>query len=110
MVLTLIDALPYLSLDLLEEWLDIAAGSINDHITDEDGALRQVCRERFWEVLSSGEMSNDRAALCVAWWTTRGGREAVMEGGGRGDDFSGVGVGVNAGDGVSGVVAEQSKL
>jgi hypothetical protein len=77
MVLTLIDALPYLYLDVLEEWLDIAAVSIS---TIGDEGLRQVCRERFWEILSGGEIDVDRAAACVTWWTTKGGRQRVLEG------------------------------
>ena len=50
LVLTLIDALPYLRLDLLEEWLNIAAASIKTHIADNDEGerLKQICRERFW--------------------------------------------------------------
>lgn len=84
MVLTLIDALPYLYLDILEEWLHIAAVSIN---TIDDEGLKQVCRERFWEVLSGGEMDVDRAAVCVTWWTTKGGRQQVLEGVKEADNF-----------------------
>lgn len=96
MVLTLIDALPYLSLDFLEEWLHIAAASIN-HIADE--GLKQVCRARFWEILSGGEMDSDRAALCVTWWTTKGGRRAVVDGTSQADNSV-----------LSGAIEEQSKL
>lgn len=84
MILTLIDALPYINLEFLEEWLDITAASIS-HVTDD--ALKQVCRERFWEILSGGEMDGDRAALCVTWWTTKGGRRFVMEGMPEDDPF-----------------------
>lgn len=96
MVLTLIDALPHLGLDFLEEWLHIAAASIH-HVADD--GLKQVCRNRFWEILTNGEMDNDRAALCVAWWTTKGGRGAVMDGTNQADNSIG-----------GGALGEQSKL
>lgn len=81
LILTLIDSLPYLTLTFLEEWLNITASSIHNFVADE--AMKQVCKERFWEILSNGEMDMDggeRAALCVTWWTTKGGRETVVEG------------------------------
>lgn len=96
MVLTLIDALPYLSIGFLEEWLYIAAASIN-HVADE--GLKQVCRERFWEILSGGEMDSDHAALCVTWWTTKGGRRTVMGDTNEAGSFV-----------MSGGLGEQSKL
>lgn len=40
--------------------------------------MLQVCRQRLWEVLSNGEMDVDRSAFCVAWWSTRGGKEMVL--------------------------------
>ncbi len=75
LVLTLIDSLPFLPLDLLEEWLPKAAGLMS-RIGSAEG--RQKCKDRFWEVLSSGEMDVERSCVCVAWWGTRGGREAVL--------------------------------
>ncbi len=96
MVLTLIDTLPYLNPDILEEWLYRAAISVNS-IGDE--GLKQVCRERFWEVLSGGEMDVDRAALSVAWWTTKGGRDIVVDGTDEADKFL-----------MRGGLREQSKL
>lgn len=91
LVLTLIDSLPFLPITCLEEWLPIVAATISvvQHL-----ALRDKCRQRFWEVFSNGEMDVDRAALCVSWWSTRGGRDLVLQdpkdeegsymGGGRG--------------------------
>ncbi len=76
--LTLIDSLPFLQIDVLEEWLPLAAELL--HVVHDPGMIR-ACQERFWEVLSSGELDVDRAALCVAWWTSRGGRELVLFGG-----------------------------
>ncbi|KAJ5140712.1 hypothetical protein N7448_004120 [Penicillium atrosanguineum] len=45
-----------------------------------DPAMRQACVDRFWEALSGGEMDVDRAHCCVAWWSTRGGRELLLFG------------------------------
>ena len=46
----------------------------------QDAQLRTVCVERFWEALSSGEMDVEQARYCVAWWSTKGGREMVLFG------------------------------
>ena len=77
LVLTLIDALPFLPIDQLEEWLPLVAESLN--MIKEADQLH-MCRQRFWDVLSNGEMDVDRAALSVAWWITRGGRNMVLFG------------------------------
>ena len=77
LVLTLIDCLPVLPVNILEEWLPLAATSVN-LIKDED--MLQGCRQRLWEVLSDGEMDVARAPVCVTWWNTRGGREALLFG------------------------------
>lgn len=76
LVLTLIDALPFLPLDQLEGWLPLAAESLG---VVQDPNQVYICRQRFWDVLSKGEMDVDRAALCVNWWSTRGGREMVLQ-------------------------------
>lgn len=77
LVLTLIDALPFLHISQLEDWLPVVAESLN---SIEDSSQLHTCRQRFWDVLSNGEMDVDRAALCVAWWSTRGGRDMVLFG------------------------------
>lgn len=77
LVLTLIDALPFLPIDQLEDWLPIVAESVG---VIKDADQLQTCRQRFWDVLSNGEMDVDRAALSVAWWGTRGGRDMVLLG------------------------------
>lgn len=77
LVLTLIDALPVLPIDQLEDWLPIVAESLS-MIKDADQL--HTCRQRLWDVLSNGEMDVDRAALSVAWWVTRGGRDMVLFG------------------------------
>lgn len=77
LLLSLIENLSFLSADVLQEWLIIAAQSLQRL---NDVAQRSECQKRFWEVVSSGEMDVERAALCVAWWTTRGGREMVLFG------------------------------
>lgn len=76
LVLTLIDSLPFLPIALLEEWLPITAASIG---VIQDLATREKCQQIFWDVFSNGAMDVDRAALCVSWWNTRGGREMVLQ-------------------------------
>ena len=75
--LALIDSLPLLPLDQLQDWLRLSAESLS---FVQDPSQRQICRQRYWEVLSNGEMDVDRASLCVAWWGVGGGREAVTQG------------------------------
>ncbi|KAK4230836.1 putative PEX8 peroxisomal biogenesis factor 8 [Podospora fimiseda] len=77
LVLTLIDSLPFLRLRIFEEWMTLAAKAINGI---KDGGFRETCKRRFWEVLVSGEMDVERSAIGVAWWGTKGGREAVLFG------------------------------
>ena len=77
LALALIDALPFLPVIDLEDWLPIVARSLQ--IIQSD-AMLQACRQRFWEVLSSGEMDVERAEVCVAWWNTEGGRDLVLFG------------------------------
>jgi hypothetical protein len=77
LTLTLIDALPTLTPSQLYEWLPLVAEAVNGM---QDPSMREPCRARLWEVLESGEMDVDRSAVCVAWWTSRGGREMVMGG------------------------------
>jgi hypothetical protein len=77
LVLTLIDALPFLSLPIVEDWMTLTAKTMH-HIADP--AMRELARGRFWDVLVSGEMDVERAALGVAWWGTKGGRELVLLG------------------------------
>jgi hypothetical protein len=75
--MALLDALPHLPIATLEEWLPLAADLLN---RIGNTRMKLTCRNRFWEVLSSGEMDVERAATCVAWWSTRGGRELVLSG------------------------------
>lgn len=81
LVLTLIDALPFLPLPIVEEWMNIVAGALHEI---PDPALREVAKQRFWELLGSGELDVERAAIGVAWWGTKGGRELVLFGQARG--------------------------
>ena len=97
LILTLIDALPFLPIDQFEDWLPVVAESL--HIVKDADHLH-TCRQRFWDVLSNGEMDVDRAALGVAWWGTRGGREMVLFG--RGNQAQG--------PFMSGALEEASKL
>ncbi|KAI1406701.1 peroxin 8 [Hypoxylon fuscum] len=75
LVLALLDALPFLPLAAVEEWLTRAAEAMNG-IADE--RMRDTARRRFWDMLVSGEMDVERAAVGVAWWGTNGGREMVL--------------------------------
>ncbi|KAJ5310624.1 Polyadenylation factor subunit 2 [Penicillium atrosanguineum] len=77
LTLALIDSLSFLRVDDLKEWLPLTAELIN---AIPDPAMRQACVDRFWEALSGGEMDVDRAHCCVAWWSTRGGRELLLFG------------------------------
>ncbi|KAH6625041.1 hypothetical protein B0J18DRAFT_398235 [Chaetomium sp. MPI-SDFR-AT-0129] len=78
LVLALIDTLPFLRADMFEEWMGLTAAAIQDIIGER---YREGVRRRFWEVLVSGEMDVERAAVALGWWGTRGGREAVLFGG-----------------------------
>ncbi|KAJ4424710.1 hypothetical protein N0V82_000638 [Gnomoniopsis sp. IMI 355080] len=80
LVLTLIDALPFLSLPIVEDWMNLAATALHEV---SDPMLKDVAKQRFWELLGSGEMDVERAAIGVAWWGTKGGRELVLFGPGE---------------------------
>lgn len=75
LVLALIDSLPFLPLPLLEEWLTVAAEAMSQI---GDPSLRGPVRERFLDILVSGELDVERAAIGVAWWGTKGGRQLVL--------------------------------
>ncbi|KAL0931725.1 peroxin 8 [Colletotrichum truncatum] len=75
LVLTLIDSLPFLPLSLLDNWLTFTAQTLNEI---SDPIMRQPVKDRFWELLVSGELDVERATIGVGWWTTKGGRELVM--------------------------------
>ncbi|KAK0780016.1 hypothetical protein LTR91_020690 [Friedmanniomyces endolithicus] len=83
LVLTVIDTLPQLPLELLEEWLPLAAGLMN-HVAD--ASIKERCKEHFWSVLMDGEMSSHRSQACAAWWSTGGGRDMVLFGHERGEE------------------------
>ena len=95
LVLTLIDALPFLTINDLEDWLPLVAASLP---TVQDEKLHQACSNRFWDIISNGEMEVERAALCVAWWNS-GGRDLVLSG-----------AEANRGLFMSGALPETSKL
>ncbi|KAI0816767.1 hypothetical protein GGR55DRAFT_628498 [Xylaria sp. FL0064] len=87
LVLALTDALPYLPVHLVTEWLSRAAEASN---AIPDPQMRDVARRRLWDVLANGELDVDRAVAGVAWWGTQGGREMILGngiGGGRGEEF-----------------------
>lgn len=77
LTLALIDSLCFLRVEDLEEWLPLTAHLIN---TVQGSNMRDLCLDRFWETLTSGEMDVNRAHYCVTWWSTKGGRELVLYG------------------------------
>jgi hypothetical protein len=76
LTMAMIDSLCFLHPALLEEWLPLTAALV---IQVSGGEMRRACQDRFWEAISGGEMDVERAALCVAWWSTRGGKESLLE-------------------------------
>ena len=76
MVLSLIDSLTYLDVNILKQCLDIAAESLNFLV---ETSMKHKCRQRLWEVLTNGEMDIGQATVCVAWWTTQGGRNMILQ-------------------------------
>lgn len=80
-ILAIIDSLPFLRVEDLEEFLPLTARLINSMVVAEPQQdIRATCIDRFWDVLSGGEMDVDRANFCVTWWCTRGGRELLLFG------------------------------
>ncbi len=75
LVLTIIDTLVQLPLDMLDEWLPLAAELV--HVI-HDNAMREHCKQHFWQTLVGGEMDPDRSGVCHDWWSTRGGRELLL--------------------------------
>lgn len=73
--MTIIDGLPYLRVELLEDWLDLTVDLIN-RIHDQE--IRRKCQEKFWDTLSNGDMDVERANFCVTWWSTRSGRDMLL--------------------------------
>jgi hypothetical protein len=78
LVMTLIDSLPFLPLQIVEDWMTWTAESLNEIL---DPAMREVAQRRYVEILASGEMDVERAAIGVAWWGSKSGRELVLFGG-----------------------------
>lgn len=77
LALTLLDALPFLPIPLLEEWMPLCAELLNQI---DDDTMRKAVQARYCEVLLSGEMDPERSGSAAAWWGTRGGRELVLYG------------------------------
>lgn len=83
LIMALIDSLCFLHSALLEEWLPLIASLVSQI---EDAQMQRACQICFWEAVSSGQMDVERAALCVAWWNSRGGREQVFSNNGAWQD------------------------
>lgn len=75
--LGLVDALPYLPLPLVTDWLTITAQVMNEI----EPVMREPVKKRFVDILVSGEMDVERATMGVTWWGTQGGRDLVLFGG-----------------------------
>ncbi|EEQ31589.1 peroxin 8 [Microsporum canis CBS 113480] len=76
LTMSIIDGLPFLRVELLEDWLDLTVDIIN-RIPDKD--MRRKCQEKFWDTLSNGDMDVERANFCVTWWSTRSGRDMLLQ-------------------------------
>ena len=75
LLLAIIDSLCFLHPDLLDEWLPLTAAMVSNV---QNPTMQTLCREAFWEAISSGIMDVERAALCVAWWNSNDGREQLL--------------------------------
>lgn len=76
MLLTIIDSLPALPPNALEEWLPLAGNALQ---LVKDSTANEMCRKRIWDVLSNGEMDVPRAEVALVWWNDRGGRSLVID-------------------------------
>lgn len=94
LLLSLLDALPNVTLDILQGWLPMAADLLN---VIRDKEMKEHCRKRFWALLEGGEMDVERSAVCVSWWGMRGGREKVLFGDAEDGPFMSGGLGVRDG-------------
>lgn len=81
LVVCITENLSLLPTYLLREWLIVTAEQLHQI---DDPMQKDQCQKQFWEALSNGEMDVERAAICVNWWTSHGGREFVI----YGDDLS----------------------
>nr|OQO16797.1 hypothetical protein B0A51_14140 [Rachicladosporium sp. CCFEE 5018] len=79
-VLTAIDTLAYIPLDMLDYCLPATADMVN---TIDDSEMRDHCVEHLWSVLMEGGMEPDRSRISHAWWSSAGGREHVLYGRGE---------------------------
>ena len=99
LIVALIDCLPTLAPEMVEEWLPLIGELINLDTVGLGMQEREQCRSRFWECIST-EMDVERAGICVGWWGSGGGRELVLGVGGNtggGYEMSG---GLPVGEGV----------
>lgn len=77
MIFTLLDTLPFIAVELLEEWLPLLPGTLQ--VVADDG-MRDQCIKYLWETLVGGSMDPERSQICVAWWTTGGGKDDILYG------------------------------
>ncbi|KAG8624690.1 hypothetical protein KVT40_007757 [Elsinoe batatas] len=82
LVLTLLDALPFIEIGLLQEWLPMMPGLLHN-IADE--RMREHCIKHLWDTMMGGDMDSERSQVCVGWWTTGGGMESTLYGGQGGE-------------------------
>lgn len=74
LLVTMFDALPFLPIEQLQDWLTIVTECLK-FVAGESQQL--MCRQRLWEVLSSGEMDVDRSTIAISWWSIGGGKELL---------------------------------
>lgn len=76
-ILAMIDAFPFLPEREIEHWMSVTAASLSAVPGEYH---KTMCQARFWEMISSGELNPDHAVIAINWWTTKRGREVVMNG------------------------------
>ena len=77
LVMALVDSLRHLPVTILEEWLPLVAGLV-DNVDNQE--MKQACHDRLWAALSAGGMDVERAVVCAAWWNSKGEREKIITG------------------------------
>jgi len=74
-VLTLVDCMPFVEVERMEYWLDVAAALIR---STRDLPLKNKLNERIWEVVST-EMDVETATVAAQWWMRDGRRRVEGE-------------------------------
>ncbi|KAH8894992.1 hypothetical protein GQ53DRAFT_744408 [Thozetella sp. PMI_491] len=78
LILAMTDALPFLA-ESFEDWLTTTAIALN---SIQDPTMRNVAKERFCGLATGGEWDPWQVPVFLAWWTSKGGVQAVLYGSG----------------------------